>query len=210
MVHTWTRKYGRLFRYYTCSAAQKRGWSTCPTKSVPATRIEEFVVNQIRIIGRDSEVRRGTLERALAQVATQRRTLAREVKGLTKEAARVRAEVGRLVDAAAKSSGGANQALLDRLAKDQERLDALERRLSEIGEQRAGLEAIRIDEQDLGRTLERFDPIWEVLLAPEKERILRLLIERINCDGASEALSFTFRLPGVAALMAESKPEMAS
>ncbi|HYS05520.1 MAG TPA: hypothetical protein VEW47_10045 [Candidatus Dormibacteraeota bacterium] len=42
-----------------------------------------------------------------------------------------------------------------------------------------------------------------MLLTPEKERILRLLIERIDYDGASGMLSFTFRLPGIASLTAE-------
>src|SRR5207249_2669294 len=36
MVPTWTRRSGRLHRYYVCDKAQKRGWSTCPTKSVSA------------------------------------------------------------------------------------------------------------------------------------------------------------------------------
>src|SRR5712692_1513008 len=48
MVHSWTRRQGRLHRYYVCGKAQKRGWSTCPTKSVSATEIETFVVDQIR------------------------------------------------------------------------------------------------------------------------------------------------------------------
>jgi len=203
MVHGWTRKGRTLYRYYVCDKAHKRGWGTCPTKSVPAIRIEEFVVDQIRAIGKDSEVRRGTFEQALAQVATQKGALAREAKRLMKETARVRAEVGHLVDAAAKSSGGANQALLDRLARDQERLGVVEHRLSEIGEQRANLETVQIDEQELGRVLGRFDPIWGVLLTQEKERILRLLIERIDYDGATGMLSFAFRLPGIASLTAD-------
>jgi site-specific DNA recombinase len=202
MVHGWTRKGRTLYRYYVCDKAHKRGWETCPTKSVPAVRIEEFVVDQIRAIGKDSEVRRATFGQALAQVATQKKALAREAMVLTKDAARVRADVGRLVGAAAKSAGGATQALLDRLAKDQERLDGLERRLSEIGEQQANLEAVQIDEQELGRVLERFDPIWGVLLTQEKERILRLLIEKIDYDGATGTLSFAFRLPGIASLSA--------
>jgi site-specific DNA recombinase len=203
MVHGWTRKGRALYRYYVCDRAAKRGRGTCPTKSVPAIRIEEFVVNQIRAIGNDPEVRRQTFAQALAQVATRKQALAREVKGLTKEAARVRAEVGRLVDATARADGGANQAILDRLTKDQARLGALESRLSEIGEQRAHLEATQIDEQEVGRVLERFDPIWSVLLTQEKERILRLLIERIDYDGATGLLSFAFRLPGIASLTAE-------
>jgi site-specific DNA recombinase len=37
----------RRYRYYTCSAAQRRGWHTCPSKSVPALALERFVLEQI-------------------------------------------------------------------------------------------------------------------------------------------------------------------
>jgi site-specific DNA recombinase len=203
MVHGWTRKNGRLYRYYTCSKAQKRGWSTCPTKSVPADEIEKFVVNRIRIIGTDAEVRRETFEQALAQVAAQRRGLRLEAKRLNKEMARSRGEVDRLVAAVSRAPDGAGQALMDGLAKAQDRLGTLERRLTVSQDQQADLEALQVNEEDLGRALADFDPIWEVLLTPEKERILRLLIERIDYDAGTGTLSFGFRLPGIATLAAE-------
>jgi site-specific DNA recombinase len=37
----------KRYRYYTCSAAQKKGWHTCPSKSVPALKLERFVLAQI-------------------------------------------------------------------------------------------------------------------------------------------------------------------
>ena len=37
----------KRYRYYTCSAAQKKGWHTCPSKSVPALKLERFVLDQI-------------------------------------------------------------------------------------------------------------------------------------------------------------------
>ena len=37
----------KRYRYYTCSAAQKRGWHTCPSKSVPAQALERYVRAQI-------------------------------------------------------------------------------------------------------------------------------------------------------------------
>jgi site-specific DNA recombinase len=43
-------KAARRYRYYVCTAAQKRGWNTCPSKSVPAAEIERFVVDQIRAV----------------------------------------------------------------------------------------------------------------------------------------------------------------
>ena len=43
MVHTYTSKGSRRYRYYVCSSAQKRGRETCPSKSVPAEEIERFI-----------------------------------------------------------------------------------------------------------------------------------------------------------------------
>src|SRR6516165_9136216 len=37
----------KRYRYYTCSAAQKKGWHTCPSKSVPALALERFILDRI-------------------------------------------------------------------------------------------------------------------------------------------------------------------
>jgi site-specific DNA recombinase len=37
----------RRYRYYTCSGAQRKGWHTCPSKSLPAALIERHVLEQI-------------------------------------------------------------------------------------------------------------------------------------------------------------------
>ena len=47
MVPTYTAKPGRRYRYYVCQAARLNGWSSCPTKSVPARMIEEAVVEEL-------------------------------------------------------------------------------------------------------------------------------------------------------------------
>ena len=58
--------------------AQKRGWANCPTKSVPAGEIERFVVDQIRCIGRDSDLARKVMEQAEVESRTQIAALANE------------------------------------------------------------------------------------------------------------------------------------
>lgn len=45
---TASKKRLRAYRYYVCTAAQARGWHTCPSKSIPAAAIERFVVEQVR------------------------------------------------------------------------------------------------------------------------------------------------------------------
>jgi site-specific DNA recombinase len=48
MVHTYTTKGPRRYRYYVCSTAQKQGWDKCPTKSIPARQIEQYVMREIQ------------------------------------------------------------------------------------------------------------------------------------------------------------------
>lgn len=48
MVPTYTSKGDRRYRYYVCRVAQEKGWNACPTKSIAAGAIEEFVVTQLR------------------------------------------------------------------------------------------------------------------------------------------------------------------
>ena len=49
MFHTYVRKKGiHKYRYYVCSNAQKRGYRSCPTRSVNAQAIEDAVISCLR------------------------------------------------------------------------------------------------------------------------------------------------------------------
>jgi site-specific DNA recombinase len=48
MVYSYTAKNGRKYPYYVCRQAQRQGWETCPSKSLPAQAIEESVLRQVR------------------------------------------------------------------------------------------------------------------------------------------------------------------
>ena len=67
MSHSYTKKGSRLYRYYVCHKAQKQGWATCPSPSLPANEIEEFVIGQIRSLGQDPSVIRDTLAQTRIQ-----------------------------------------------------------------------------------------------------------------------------------------------
>jgi len=53
MVHTYTKKGPRLYRYYVCVKAHQQGWTQCATRSVSAPELEHAVIDQIRGIGRN-------------------------------------------------------------------------------------------------------------------------------------------------------------
>ena len=206
MVHHWTRAHGRVYRYYTCQRAQKEGHAACPTKSVKADAIEAFVVNEIKRIGADPALQQETFRQAVAQLAAQRRGLKAESKRLQRDLDAARADVERLVGALSRSTGPAAEAVTAELAKAQERVSSLEARQAEVRTQIAALDAQHVDEADVARALEAFDPIWEVLLAPERERVLRLVIRQIDYRADTGKLEIAWRLPGFGELAAEVAP----
>jgi hypothetical protein len=67
MVPARTRRQnGKRYGYYVCGAAQKRGWNTCPSKSVPAAALEAVVVEQIGSLGCDPGTLRALLTHGLS------------------------------------------------------------------------------------------------------------------------------------------------
>jgi site-specific DNA recombinase len=45
---THTRRRGRLYRYYICLGASRRGHDTCPVRSIAAAEVEGLVLGQVR------------------------------------------------------------------------------------------------------------------------------------------------------------------
>ncbi len=48
MTPTHTRRHGRLYRYYVCLGASRRGHDTCPVRSIAASEVESLVLGQVR------------------------------------------------------------------------------------------------------------------------------------------------------------------
>ena len=47
MTPTHTRRRGRLYRYYVCLGASRRGHDTCPVRSIAASEVEGLVLGQV-------------------------------------------------------------------------------------------------------------------------------------------------------------------
>jgi site-specific DNA recombinase len=193
-----TRNRTKRYRYYVCISAQKKGWQSCPSRSIPAGEIEGFVVEQIKGIGRDPELiaetvrqTRAQADERIAEIDAEERRLMRELAGHQRDLRKLIEELG-----AASASGVATGLQAD----IQERVQTSERRLSELATERQRLQRDLIDERDAARALKAFDPIWETLSPREQARLLQLLIERIDYDGREGTISITFRPSGIKTL----------
>jgi site-specific DNA recombinase len=203
MVHHYSMKKNKRYQYYVCLSAQKRGWDTCPSPSLPAGEIEQFVVEQIRHIGQDPALVHETLAKAQEHVKQQIHDMQAELAAIQRQRNRDEADLKKLVGAMDGDSS------LSRLADLQERLRIANDRSNEILAELDGLAAEQIDETEVAAALAEFDAVWQVLSPKEQARVLHLLIERIDYHGETGDVTLTFQPTGLSSLSAAIKESAA-
>jgi site-specific DNA recombinase len=199
-AHT-TRKGGLRYRYYTCVQAQKSGWPSCPTKSIPAQPIEQLVVEQIQRLGRDPQVLEQMLTTVRHQDEARVAEWERERVALERDLLRGQSEVRKLL--AEVGSGASSNSAVTRLAELQARLAQVEQRLTRLRGQMEALQQERLDEAAAAQALSGLIPAWEGMTPPEQARVVRLLVSRVDYDGKHGKASLTFQPLGLKTLAGE-------
>jgi site-specific DNA recombinase len=186
----------RRYRYYVCTQAQQRGWNACPAPSLPAEQIEQFVIEQIKRIGRDPALVAATLAETRRQSQESTQGLRREKDALVRQRRADEAELASL-------AVGPMDDQLPRLAQVQEQISRAARRLAELEDDLACQTDREIDHAEVTAALAEFDGMWDALMPREQTRILELLIERVDHDGQQGSVAITFHPSGIQALAAD-------
>jgi site-specific DNA recombinase len=90
-----------------------------------------------------------------------------------------------------------------RLAELDERAHQLEQRMTELRDELAAVQREVVSAAASQRAVALFDPVWDLLLVPERFRILHLLLETVGYDGATGELELNFYSLGITSLAAE-------
>ena len=186
-----TRKAERAYRYYRCETRDKLGTGACKSRALPAEAIEAFVLDKLREGLREDEVSAGVLdelghriELRLQSLTAQSRTIPREITDLASD--------GKQLLASMEEAPEADRRLLDLRFRDvREKLDDAEARLAEVERQRAALDRAAVTRRSVSTLLADFDSIWEVMTLDNRARLVRVLIERIDVDGATGDVAIT-------------------
>jgi site-specific DNA recombinase len=199
MSPTHATKKNKRYRYYVCNNATKRGWHNCSGQSLPANEIERFVLDQIRCIGRDPAVIGETIRQARMQVEQKIELLMQEQKRLEKELGKYERSTQALVGKKPSAKDTA------RLAQLQSRIQPIEQRFSELRDELQALQRELIDEADVTTALGQFDSVWQALKVAEQNRLIRLLIERVDYSGEEGTIVVTFQPSGIRTLLEQAK-----
>ncbi|MBM4368636.1 MAG: recombinase family protein [Deltaproteobacteria bacterium] len=185
MTHVFTEKPGgKLYRYYTCFTAQSRGYHACPSKSLPAQQIEDFVVERIKALGRDRELVTMILDHAQSQDRERVEVLEGELATIEREMKWLASETRHLA--------GANGAGTERLAEVTDRTSTVEARAREVREEMDTINRRLIGRDQVEAGASAFDPLWHSLSTRERTSLVRLIVRRVEYNGGKGEISMTF------------------
>ena len=193
-VQAGYQRKGRRYRYYACGRAYRQGRASCPSRSIPAKKIESFVLDQIRAIGTDPELVAATVEESRRQLSARRRELEGEIRRSRDELDGLHADMRKAMTGVNPSVSGTATSRWDERRQE---IATLEERLAGVESELAALRAARIDASDLRAALTAFAPVWDCLTSVERQKIVQTLIQRIEYDGRTGNLAITFAPEGV-------------
>ena len=192
MMHTYTMRKSKRYRYYVCYNAQQQGWQNCETKSVSAQAIETAVLDSVRRIGTDPKLAEAVATEAIDQVARQRVAIDKELDAQRGNLRRLNLSLAREAADTSMDSG----ARFDRIVALQREIETTEQRLTELAAERKSCDQDRINANDLRTTLAEFDSIWSSLITKEQEQLIQLLVAKVGYDGRTGKVTVNFRSAG--------------
>lgn len=199
MGPTFTKRRGKLYRYYLCVHASKNGHNSCPIKTLAAAEVEQAVVDQLRGIFRSPEVVASTFRAAQQQLTDHLEQLSRRRTDADLALQALKEEARRLV--AANGDQGASLPIARRLGELRGLIEGQEQTLETVSMQMHQAQQVAFTEQEVLAALSSLDPLWEQLFPDEQARILHLLVERVDIH--PEGAEVRIRADGLRSLVAE-------
>ena len=173
---TFTKRHGRMYRYYLCHQANRQGYHACPVKTVSAGIIEGAVMGLLKDVFRSPEMVARTLQAVQAREAEEKARLEADKQRIEGELAQVRAAAIPLVENLKQGKSAFVREELDGL--EAHRAD-LECGLAAVSAELSQLLLEPVSRKDLVAELNTLENVWDNLFPGEQRRIIRLLVDEV-------------------------------
>lgn len=208
MFHTYSSKKGqRKYRYYICLNAQKRGYSSCPTRSVNALNIENSVISSLIKIANDSELRKEALTDVNKRARAEIDAFEKERKALCKDARNLHNKIDNLKESL-KNPKGDKQELERELKTLMAKYDEYDRLLTKARLKEMSLGQNLITDHELEQSLIVNLLIWETFFPQEKHKILKLILKEVEYSATDGKIGLTLNHGGIKLLYLLLHPEL--
>ncbi|GAB4200149.1 MAG: hypothetical protein OHK0013_10940 [Sandaracinaceae bacterium] len=180
-----TRSARKTYRYYRCSTRDKHGPKGCPAQRLPASAIEDYVVERIAEAAFDGALAR-EVEASLVKRLDERRADFEILRAkLPGPIANYSANASRYVEELTRLEGKARELVEQRLNVETQRLAAAERQLRDAERALADLENTATEVRHVIGALRDFRLVWEAMTTPNRGRLLRALLDRVVVEETS-------------------------
>lgn len=193
---SYTKRKGKMYRYYVCSTAAKMGYDSCPIRTISAGEVEQAVVGQLRVIFNSPEIVAQTYLQATLHEATEIARLQKEKTDQELRLLHLRERISDLAVSGQSDDDTRNE--IRSLGRDVEEVQIV---LRTINSELLIMEPRRITEDDVAQSLKKLDPIWNELFPTEQRRIVQLLVDGVTIS--TEGLDVRIRTDGLHSLVTE-------
>ena len=188
------KKGSRSYSYYVCQTHQKQGQAACPGSRIAAGKLESFVVDQLREIGRDPQLLAATLDADHAIREARKPELVGQAKRAATAKSKLTDERANILGAIANGDGN-SVSLAEHLEELDVKVAGATRTEADARAELRALDLSDVSAGELREVLSDLEPVWSELFPNEKARAIALLLERVEFDANAEEVEITFR-PG--------------
>jgi hypothetical protein len=161
---------------------RKQGSDRCPSRQLPATAIEEYVIERLREAAVTTSHADAVTASVKARVEARRKDLLIERRDLPAEIAKLTGDGRHLADTLREVSAPGKEFVEERFAEISEHLGQLEARLADVERELASLDNVEVEASWVARCLADFNTCWDVLTPENRGRLIRALVHRIEVD----------------------------
>jgi len=192
MTGASSRRARTEYRYYRCSTRDQEGSEVCPTRQISATALEQVVVERIRVEAMSPELLAESRRRFSERVEREQKHLTIERAEIPSLVARLRRELDKLLDEAAKGIPGVTERKLDQVAALERSIKDQQARLTRVIERLEALEGVADDTAWITKELGRFETLWDSMNADNRGRFVRCLVREVRYHEADGTVHTEF------------------
>ena len=172
---TYTQKGPRRYTYYHCAKDAKRAVSRCRLKRVPAGDIEKAVLEQLSAVFRTPTLVSRTYFAAKGMEDAGRERLLKQRERLEHAHRKLRERA--LKEAEPNGNGSDPGAALVEI---NQKAVTLSRQLTDVSARAQAFESDPVAEREVAEALQSVETFWEDLFPLERNRLIRLLVEKVE------------------------------
>ncbi len=184
MTPSSSRKGPRIYRYYVCASAQRKGYKTCPCPSIPAKKLETAVIDQVRRIGQDEDLQGMVLAEARRRLDEQVESADTELRRWASKRDKVRDEISGLITALSKGTVQGHS-ISDRLVELEAKSGERSQRMQQAEADLAALKASSHRPPRPSRGPLPSSTSMGRTLPDGASRIIDLLVKQVDYDGST-------------------------